>query len=322
MSLQKGFYACLISGFLLLAGWRITNDRLLLSLSLFSWALVFRALLTTLTSLGKLDITRKPRSLRLQVGRIYDEVIEIQNQSSLTKLWVEIRDLSSSFCSTHSYTVTNLKPGESRSHHVQVFLNQRGNFSLGSIRLTSGDPFGFIKITKTIFNSRMLLVYPYFPIINSARFRTGREMYGQNFTRYSPLTTPQASSLREYQTGDPLNRIHWPAIMSKNKLMVKEYDEDAQASIRILLDAQAGTYSRQKPKSSEIVFDWNFLPISRKRSFVMPEDGFEYAVSAAACLAEFSLRQKTAVGLAAYGAHSIFIQPNKTPGQLNKILKN
>ena len=56
--------------------------------------------------------------------------------------------------------------------------------------------------------------------------------------------TPQAAGVREYSPGDPLSRVHWPTTVRRDKLMVKEFDEDSQSSVWLLLDAQKGKYFR------------------------------------------------------------------------------
>ena len=63
-------------------------------------------------------------------------------------------------------------------------------------------------------------------------------MGGNSLRKPSLETTPHAAGIREYYPGDPLNRIHWLSSLKRNQIMVKEFDQDPQASVWKYLDAQ------------------------------------------------------------------------------------
>ena len=54
--------------------------------------------------------------------------------------------------------------------------------------------------------------------------------------------SPYAISVRDYYPGDPLRRIDWKTTARLDKLMVKEFEEDPQATVWILLDGDENNY--------------------------------------------------------------------------------
>ena len=103
--------------------------------------------------------------------------------------------------------------------------------------------------------------------------------------------------------------------------MVKEFDQDPQADVWILLDAQASVhYSR--PDDIVIPPADRFWLWKNRYEFSLPTDTFEYSVSVAASIASYFLRQGLAVGMMSYGQMSIALPAERGERQQTKILEN
>ena len=103
--------------------------------------------------------------------------------------------------------------------------------------------------------------------------------------------------------------------------MVKEFDEDSQSSVWLLLDAQRGKYFRVM---QEIVpaYDRNYVSMGKNKEFPLPRDSFEYAVSITASIAKYYLEKNLTVGFACSGEKVSVLPPEKGHRQLNKILES
>lgn len=121
--------------------------------------------------------------------------------------------------------------------------------------------------------------------------------------------TPQAAGVREYSPGDPLSRVHWPTTVRRDKLMVKEFDEDSKSCVWLLLDAQKGKYVRQKSEIIKPAIDRNHVSSKKSREFVLPRDSFEYAVSITASIAKYFLEKNLTVGLTSIGESVLILPP-------------
>ena len=262
---------------------------------------------------------RTSRIKRQQVGGVFEERFEIKNNSKIRKFWIEITDASLLGNAINSRIIANLKPNQFRIHNSSILLLKRGVFPLGPTILCSGDTLGLFKSILTIPSKKSIVVYPHLIDIQKFSVYPSSEEGGGHLQIHTAQTTPQASGIREYQPGDPLNRVHWPYTMKHGNLMVKEFYEETQSNAWILLDVQQNKHRREKL----ITYSYNnrFIYMKRKAvHFQLSCDSFEYAVSIAATLANYYIKQNIAVGLTSVGQEIVNIQPDKGNRQLSKIL--
>jgi len=288
----------------------------LAGLVILAWA-YFQAHL----SLNGIAIKREARTMRLEVGKTFSENLEITNNSGSKKLWLQVEDQSKILSAIHSRSIANLEAGRAYQYLAQAQINRRGVYPLGPTGVSSGDAFGIFTTSLTIPPSNHLTVYPHIAKLEHFSLETGTDASGQNQLMQTTRTTPQAAGVREYQPGDPLNRIHWPITLKKDRLMAKEFDEDSQACAWLVLDAQAGIYPHVGVDGDySFSTDRNLLPFKKRNAYQLPRDGFEYAVSMCASLADYYTRANKAVGFAACGKQLGILPAEKGERQLLKIL--
>ena len=174
------------------------------------WALIFSGTwLWSYNSLRSLKISRSARTLRAQVGQIFEERFEIQNSSIVPRLWVEVHDNSALPGTDGSRVLTLIQGKVNRSYLARTRLQTRGVFPLGPTVLVSGDLFGLFPVRKEFSNQDALLVYPPMFDIFSFPNPPGLLPGGESLRRRTPQITSNAAGVRDYVQGDPLNRIHW-----------------------------------------------------------------------------------------------------------------
>jgi len=282
------------------------------SLLLLSWAM-------SAVSLRGIQIQRKARSLRSQVGQIFEERFEVQNTSRLPCLWVEARDHSLLPGSRGSHVLTLIGGRESRTYLSRTRLVERGVFSLGPTELISGDLFGLFPVSRSVPSQDAVLVYPLMVEVFSFPNPPGLLPGGEALRRRTPQITSNAAGVREYEPGDPLNRIHWVSTARRDRLMVKEFELDPLADVWLFLDA-ARTVHASKPYQRPEFDPRDFW---RKRfEFQLPPSTVEYSVTIAASLARYYIQNGRSVGLVTAG-QSLQILPSDRGGrQLSKILES
>jgi uncharacterized protein (DUF58 family) len=302
----------------LLAG-ASTGNRLYYQLVyLWSFLLVFSWVWSYFSVRG-ITIKRTARTLRAQVGQVFEERFEVHNQSRIPRLWLEIRDDSGLPNSEGSRVLTIIEPHQVRSYLARTRLLERGAFQLGPTVLASGDFFGLFPVQAKISADEMLLVYPLIVEIQNFPNPPGLLPGGEALRRRTLQVTPNAASVREYIHGDPLNRIHWISSARRNKLMVKEFELDPLADVWIFVDAQAAVQSwRRQEQQPEVPMQalWQ-----RDIKIKLPPSTGEFAVSAAASLARYYLRRGRAVGLVTAGQYLNLLPPDRGGRQLGKILE-
>jgi uncharacterized protein (DUF58 family) len=308
--------ASLTAGFLPIA----SGNPIYFRLSILWGLMLITSYVWTVISLRGLIIKRYARTVRHQVGQIFEERIEIVNATRIPRLWVGIRDLSDLPGSMVSRVLTWIGSKRTRSYVAYTFLNQRGLFQLGPTEISSGDVFGIFRASRVVLTAQQLLVIPH--LVNLSYFPSPQGLLpgGRALRRRTLEVSPYAASVREFAAGDPLNRIHWPSTARKDRLMVKEFEQDPQADVWIFVDAyqyvQAALPEEQNVVKEESLWLWR-----RPKEIKMPPATIEYAIGCAASIASYFIRQNQAVGFTSSGQVDITLSPERGERQQGKILE-
>lgn len=269
-------------------------------------------------SLKGLKFARSARTLRAQVGQIFEERFDIQNPSIIPRFWLEIVDTSTLPGADGSRVLTMIQGRQSRSYLARTRLLRRGVFPLGPTEISSGDLFGLFPVRISLPASDSLLVYPMMVEVRNFPNPPGLLPGGEALRRRTHQITPNAAGIREYEPGDPLNRIHWLSTARRRRMMVKEFELDPLADVWLILDAEK-VVQRANPQPDQ---EFHAKDIwQRYKKFSLPPSTEEYSVSIAASLARSYLRRGRAVGLVGAGQHLALISPDRGGRQLGKILE-
>src|SRR5579875_3728667 len=205
----------------------------LLTLFILSW-------LWARYSLRKLIFRRKASGDRVQVGEYFDEQLNLDNVSVMPKLWVQIAD-GSTLPGHRAGYVASMGGRKRAIWRTRTLCRQRGRFQLGPVIATSEDTFGLFRSRIILTPAQELLVLPQVLPITSFTLFSGGLPGGGRSARRALHTTTNATTIREYMTGDALSRIHWRSSAHYNKLMVKEFDLDPAVDAWIFLDLRSGS---------------------------------------------------------------------------------
>ena len=269
-------------------------------------------------SLRGLELRRTARSQRSQVGQIFEERFEVRNSSRLPRLWLEVRDSSTLPGSRGSQVLSMIGGRESRSYLVRTRLKKRGVFPLGETTLASGDLFGLFPVSHTFPAQESLLVYPMMVDVQAFPSPMGWLSGGEALRRRTHQITANASGVREYAPGDPMNRIHWLSTARRNRVMVKEFELDPMAEVWIFVDAYRHVHFALP--TPEITLDERDMWRASVQ-IPLPPSTEEYAVSVAASLARFYLQRGRVVGLVSAGQNLSLLSAERGGRQLGKVLE-
>jgi uncharacterized protein (DUF58 family) len=302
---------------LTLVGGIITGWDTYFALTYLWGGLFLVSLIWSRLALRGVEVERHPRSLRAQVGRTYEEIITLKNNSRITKFWLHIRDLSELPGHRASSVTTSIGKRQSKEWLVRTICTRRGRFRIGPIELHAGDPFGLFPRVVEIPQEYHIIVLPKTEPIRDFPFPSGRLPGGDALRQRTHQVTPNASGVRDYVPGDSLNRIHWRSTARMRRLIVKEFEFDPQAEVWIILDAQGavhfGTLEEMSPDLVSGVV---------RSDFELPRSTEEYAVAIAASLTMFLAERDRAVGFVAQGRARHVLQSDRGEAQLFHILES
>jgi uncharacterized protein (DUF58 family) len=182
----------------------------------------------------------------------------------------------------------------------------------------TGDLFGLFPVRQELPEQDSLLVYPMMVDVKGFPNPAGLLPGGEALRRRTHQITPNASGIRDYYAGDPLNRIHWLSTARRGRLMVKEFELDPLADVWIFLDGAQNVQAvlPQAPIDYHAKDFW-----TRSNQVQLPPSTEEYGVSIAASLVRDYLRRGRAVGFVCAGQHLTLISPDRGGRQLGKILE-
>lgn len=89
-----------------------------MAIIVFSW-------ITSSNSLKEVYVNRFSRKKFLEIGDIFDERLEIRNNSKIPKFWIEINDRSEFLSKIGSRVITGLGANEVSVFQSTVILNKR-----------------------------------------------------------------------------------------------------------------------------------------------------------------------------------------------------
>lgn len=249
-------------------------------------------------NLWGIEVTPDRHVDRLQQGGTFEERITVRNNSWLHKVWLEVDD-PSEMPGHVARRVVTVAPRSSRTWKVRSTIGRRGLYSIGPVRVTTGDPFGLFRHTRTYGRAQNVLVYPRAAELPSFSVPAANLPGEGRFRRRTHYVTPNASGVRPYEFGDSFNRIHWPSSARTGELMVKIFELDPASDIWVILDLERAVHVGEGDDSTE-----------------------EYGVSIAASVARYFLTANRSVGFMAFGRGFDVQDADRGVQQYTRILES
>jgi uncharacterized protein (DUF58 family) len=126
----------------------------------------------------------------------------------------------------------------------------RGRYAFANVRAVLEDPFGLERVEQPIAGDGTLLVYPRLVDLDRV-FTEGIEAHqGRRLAMWRPAGF-DLHSVREYQQGESLRKVHWPTTARRGELMVKDFDDAARDEVAVVLDAATPSVGEPPDSSFE-----------------------------------------------------------------------
>jgi uncharacterized protein (DUF58 family) len=297
----------------------VTSGRdLAFNLLYFMTGVIVVALIWAWMNQRGLTLRRATRAQRSQVGKYFEETLELVNRSHFPKLWVEVHDFSDLPGHHVSRVVNSLGRGASSRWQVRTLCRRRGRFGLGPITLTSGDPLGIFRFTRQLPDETSLVVTPQMVDVSQFMPPSGYLPGGETLHRRTPYVTASVSGVRDYVPGDSFNRIHWPSSARTGRLISKEFELDPLSDVWLFLDMYGDAHAETPWETpvEEIELPW----LSRRTEQIeLPPSTVEYSVTIAASLANHFVQADREVGFLSYAAAREMVQPDRGERQLTRL---
>jgi uncharacterized protein (DUF58 family) len=118
---------------------------------------------------------------------------------------------------------------------------RRGRYVVEEARATIEDPFGLAGTEVELAGAGSLLVYPRLVALDRLFSESGAHAQDGRKLLLRRPSGFDFHSVREYEQGESLRKVHWRTTARRGQLMVKELEDAPRDEIAVILDADAGT---------------------------------------------------------------------------------
>jgi len=267
-------YAVLVAGLLLWIGSRVAGSPGLHIVALGLVLLVPLSWATMRTGRYHLVATRRFTTRRAHAGARVRVSLEVENPTrSRTPLLMLEDRLPPALGRGARAVLGGIPAGERQSISYVMTCSRRGRYRVGPLTATLADPLGLARVRLPFPERHELVVYPEVEDLRDRATARSTGGAGETTARQLFRTGEDFYTMREYEVGDDLRRIHWRSTARTGTLMIRQDEAARRASVTVVLDTRA-------------------------EAFGGSPEAFERAVSAAASIGSLYLRQGTTVRLA------------------------
>jgi uncharacterized protein (DUF58 family) len=126
----------------------------------------------------------------------------------------------------------------------------RGRYPFEEGIVVLQDPFGLERTQISLAGGGALLVYPRLTELDHLFSEAGAHAHDGRRLLLRRPSGFDLHSVRDYQEGESLRRVHWRSTARRGQLMVKELEDSPRDEVAVLLDAAAGVVVGEPPDSS------------------------------------------------------------------------
>lgn len=182
---------------------------------------------------------------RLQVGVEGRAELEIRNIGRRRTPTLAVTDAIDSGRRSARFLVAPLAPGASSRATYRIPTDRRGRYRLGPLHVAVGDPFGLTRTRRRAAGEAEVLVHPRVHDILTPPEGGGDDLdYDARNVRGQPEPGGEFHTLRDYENGDDLRRVHWRSTARRGSLMIRQEEARRRAPVVVLLDVRSGSHDR------------------------------------------------------------------------------
>jgi uncharacterized protein (DUF58 family) len=146
-----------------------------------------------------------------------------------------------------------LGPLARKTLNYQLHFVNRGYYQVGPLVIETGDLFGLHRRFRIVTEPVYIMVYPKVVPLPGYDLASRRPIGEVRLTHRLFEDPTRIAGVRQYQRGDPLNRVNWAATARTGVLHSKVYDASTIAGATIVLDFHQASYpAGNEPGRSEL----------------------------------------------------------------------
>lgn len=245
MTITEWGWAALGAALALLVLWAVLGDVELAALAFLMVAAVAAGWFTVRKGAPGVTVSRRLHPALVGEGDTVTVEIIASTESEPVR-YVIVEDAIHGLGSAR-FRIPSLTPGDLFSGVYTVNCHTRGIHDVGPAIVSRTDPFSFTKVGEPAGAVDKLVVYPRVEPLRGLPSLRGVDPSLQA-TRAETVQRggEEFFSLREYQTGDDLRRVHWPTTARRDEMMIRQFETPWEPRALVVVDPRASSYVNQE----------------------------------------------------------------------------
>ncbi|HZD24045.1 MAG TPA: DUF58 domain-containing protein, partial [Acidimicrobiia bacterium] len=235
-------WALLGAGLALVVLWWLFGDpELLLAGTFFIFG---QAVAMAYVSFHKPELTigRRLGSIAVHNGDTVQVTLSLRNVGERTVRGLTVTDEVEQL-GVAVFEASRIEPGSAVSTTYRVMCRPRGVYRIGPAHAVSSDPLALAELPADDGPEDHLVVYPTVePLTGFPLVRGQDPSMAASRPEHAQRGGEDFYTLREYQRGDDLRRIHWPSSAKTDQLMIRQLETPWQSRALVLLDVRPSVY--------------------------------------------------------------------------------
>jgi uncharacterized protein (DUF58 family) len=126
----------------------------------------------------------------------------------------------------------------------------RGRYAVESVEIVVDDPLGLERVVLPARAPAALVVHPRLTDVEVLFSEAGPRLADGRRLLLRRPTGFDLHSVREYEQGESLRKVHWPTTARRGRLMVKDLEDAPRDELAVVLDCDARSVVGEPPDSS------------------------------------------------------------------------
>jgi uncharacterized protein (DUF58 family) len=233
-------WAALGAGVALGLLWVIFGERLMLAVGLFLILAIGAGMAYVRSAVPRVGITR-----RLTPFQVHDgdrAVVEVTLMTGRRIAQATVLDEVSSL-GTARFVADRIEPQDPMTARYEVLCRPRGIYLVGPAVVQVRDPLALTEAGGTAGRIDRLVVYPAVEDLEGLPLGRGQDpTVNTSRSSFSQTGGEDFFTLREYQQGDDLRKVHWPSTAKRDELMIRQLEMPWQTRALVVLDPRTAAY--------------------------------------------------------------------------------
>jgi uncharacterized protein (DUF58 family) len=224
----------------LLLLWIGFGEELLLAVSVFLLLAVIFGTVFVRRGVPRVLVQRKVSPVQVHDGD--RAIVEVAVTGSKRLRHIVVEDVVHGLGAAR-FVADRIRPGEPVVARYEVLCRPRGVYKIGPAGIVVRDPLGMSEAGGTSGRADRLVVYPMVEELDGLPVVRGQDPTMNTARASFSLTGGEDFfTLREYQQGDDLRKVHWPSSAKRDDLMIRQLEMPWQSRALVVLDPRVGSY--------------------------------------------------------------------------------